>query len=56
MSAKEDFRLNADLLAEDFRVALSDAVGRASNRIEALHQNESNAELNLVRAACRAAD
>lgn len=56
MSAKEDFRLSADLLAEDFRVALSDAVGRACNRIEALRQNELNAELNLVRAACRAAD
>jgi UDP-GlcNAc:undecaprenyl-phosphate GlcNAc-1-phosphate transferase len=56
MSPREDFRLSADLLAEDFRVALSDAVGRACNRIEALHQNELNSELNLVRAACRAAD
>lgn len=56
MSRREDVRLNADLLAEEFRTALSDAVVRASTRIEALHQNEQNAELNLMRAACRAAD
>jgi UDP-GlcNAc:undecaprenyl-phosphate/decaprenyl-phosphate GlcNAc-1-phosphate transferase len=56
MSPSEDFRLNADLLAADFRIALSDAVTRAVTRTEALHQTEQNAELNLVRAACRAAD
>jgi UDP-GlcNAc:undecaprenyl-phosphate GlcNAc-1-phosphate transferase len=56
MSSREDFRLNADLLAEEFRSALSDAVIRAVTRIEALHLTENNAELNLVRAACRAAD
>ena len=56
MSPREDFRLNADMLAADFRTALSDAVARAVTRNEALHQTEQNAELNLVRAACRAAD
>jgi UDP-GlcNAc:undecaprenyl-phosphate GlcNAc-1-phosphate transferase len=56
MSPREDFRLNADLLAEEFRAALTEAVGRAITRIEAIHQTEKNAELNLVRAACRAAD
>ncbi len=56
MSPREDFRLNADLLAADFRTALSDAVARAVTRNESLHQTEQNAELNLVRAACRAAD
>jgi UDP-GlcNAc:undecaprenyl-phosphate/decaprenyl-phosphate GlcNAc-1-phosphate transferase len=56
MSPREDFRLTADLLASDFRNALSDAVVRAVTRNESLHQTEQNAELNLVRAACRAAD
>jgi hypothetical protein len=56
MSPREDFRLTADLLASDFRNALSDAVARAVTRTESLHQTEQNAELNLVRAACRAAD
>jgi UDP-GlcNAc:undecaprenyl-phosphate GlcNAc-1-phosphate transferase len=56
MSPREDFRLNADLLAEDFRAALFEAVSRSTNRIQGLHPNENNAELNLVRAACRAAD
>jgi hypothetical protein len=56
MSPREDFRLTADLLASDFRNALSDAVVRAITRNESLHQTEQNAELNLVRAACRAAD
>jgi hypothetical protein len=56
MPPSEDFRLNADLLAADFRAALSDAVARAIQRNAALHQTEQNAELNLVRAACRAAD
>ena len=56
MSPREDFRLNADLLAEEFRAALTEAVGRAITRIEAIRQTEKNAELNLVRAACRAAD
>jgi hypothetical protein len=56
MSPSEDFRLTADLLASDFRNALSAAVVRAVTRTESLHQTEQNAELNLVRAACRAAD
>jgi UDP-GlcNAc:undecaprenyl-phosphate/decaprenyl-phosphate GlcNAc-1-phosphate transferase len=53
---RADFRLNAELLAEEFRTALTDAVARAVTRVEAVHQTERNAELNLVRAACRAAD
>jgi UDP-GlcNAc:undecaprenyl-phosphate GlcNAc-1-phosphate transferase len=56
MSPREDFQMNADLLAEEFRTALSDAVARAITRIEALPRSEQNAELNLIRAACRAAD
>ncbi|MBV9888477.1 MAG: undecaprenyl/decaprenyl-phosphate alpha-N-acetylglucosaminyl 1-phosphate transferase [Acidobacteria bacterium] len=60
MSASEDLRTRADMLAEEFRAALSDAVVRSSNRMRLLHQAEvtanANAELNLVRAACRAAD
>jgi UDP-GlcNAc:undecaprenyl-phosphate GlcNAc-1-phosphate transferase len=56
MGNRADFRLNADLLAEDFKTALTDAVVRAITRVEALDQAEHNAELNLVRAACRAAD
>ena len=55
-SPREDFRLNADLLAQEFRTALSEAIARAITRVEAMHQTEQNAELNLVRAACRAAD
>jgi UDP-GlcNAc:undecaprenyl-phosphate/decaprenyl-phosphate GlcNAc-1-phosphate transferase len=55
-SPREDFRLNADLLAEEFRTALSEAMARAVTRVETMHQPEQNAELNLVRAACRAAD
>jgi hypothetical protein len=56
MSSREDLRLNADVLAEEFRTALSDAVARAANRVQDLPESERNAELNLVRAACRAAD
>ena len=41
MSPSEDFRLNADLLAADFRIALSDAVTRAVTRTEALHPNRA---------------
>lgn len=58
MSPSEDLRAHADMLAEEFRTALSDAVARSSDRMRMLHQTEvgTNAELNLVRAACRAAD
>jgi UDP-GlcNAc:undecaprenyl-phosphate GlcNAc-1-phosphate transferase len=56
MSPNEDLRNRADMLAEEFRSALSDAVARSSNRMRLLHQSEINSDLNLVRAACRAAD
>jgi UDP-GlcNAc:undecaprenyl-phosphate GlcNAc-1-phosphate transferase len=56
LSQSEDLRARADMLAEEFRAALSDAVVRSNRRIEKLHQTEINSELNLVRAACRAAD
>jgi hypothetical protein len=56
MSAS-DLRTRAELLAEEFRSALSDAVARSIDRMR-IHQTEIeiNAELNLVRAVCRAAD
>jgi hypothetical protein len=45
-------------LANEFRTTLSDAVVRSIDRMRTIHQSEIeiNAELNLVRAACRAAD
>jgi UDP-GlcNAc:undecaprenyl-phosphate GlcNAc-1-phosphate transferase len=56
MPPSEDVRLNWDLLAEEFKNGLSEAVMHATARVKSLHQTETNAELNLVRAACRAAD
>jgi UDP-GlcNAc:undecaprenyl-phosphate GlcNAc-1-phosphate transferase len=56
MPPSEDVRLNWDLLAEEFRNGLSEAVQQATTRMKGLHQTEQNADLNLVRAACRAAD
>jgi UDP-GlcNAc:undecaprenyl-phosphate/decaprenyl-phosphate GlcNAc-1-phosphate transferase len=55
MPLSEDVRLTWDLVAEEFRNALSDAVAQSTSRMQGLHQ-EQNAELNLVREACRAAD
>jgi UDP-GlcNAc:undecaprenyl-phosphate GlcNAc-1-phosphate transferase len=56
MPPDEDLRMNWDLLAEEFRSGLSDAVEQATTRMKDLYLTEQNAELNLVRAACRAAD
>jgi len=56
MPPSEDVRLNWDLLAEEFRNGLSEAVGLATTRMKGLRQTEQNADLNLMRAACRAAD
>jgi UDP-GlcNAc:undecaprenyl-phosphate GlcNAc-1-phosphate transferase len=56
MSPTEDLRTRAELLAENFRAALSDAVVRSNDRMKMMHQTEANADLNLFRAACRAAD
>ena len=56
MSPDEDVRLNWDYLAEEFRNALTDAVAQATARMKDLRQTEQNADLNLMRAACRAAD
>jgi UDP-GlcNAc:undecaprenyl-phosphate GlcNAc-1-phosphate transferase len=51
-----DVRLNRDLLSEAFRYALSEAVIQATLRIHELRNPDLNADLNLVRAVCRAAD
>ena len=56
MPPSEDVRLNWDLLAEEFRNGLSEAVEQATTRMKGLRQTEQNADLNLMRAACRAAD
>jgi UDP-GlcNAc:undecaprenyl-phosphate/decaprenyl-phosphate GlcNAc-1-phosphate transferase len=55
MPPSEDLRLTWDLLAEEFRNALSAAVAQSTSRMEGLNQ-EKNAELNVMREACRAAD
>jgi UDP-GlcNAc:undecaprenyl-phosphate GlcNAc-1-phosphate transferase len=58
ISTSEDLRARAESVADEFRAALSDAVARSIDRMRVIHQTEIeiNAELNLVRAACRAAD
>jgi UDP-GlcNAc:undecaprenyl-phosphate/decaprenyl-phosphate GlcNAc-1-phosphate transferase len=56
MGTSEDVRLKWDLLAEEFKEGLSEAVEQAKIRVRDVHQTEQNAELNLMRAACRAAD
>ncbi len=56
MPPSKDVRLNWDLLAEEFKNGLSEAVQQATTRMKGLRQTEQNAELNLMRAACRAAD
>jgi UDP-GlcNAc:undecaprenyl-phosphate/decaprenyl-phosphate GlcNAc-1-phosphate transferase len=56
MAPSEDVRLNWDLLAEAFKNTLADAVIQATMRMNGLAHAEQNADLNLVRAACRAAD
>jgi len=58
MSTSEDLRTRAESVADEFRAALSEAVARSIDRMRIIHQAEIeiNAELNLVRAACRAAD
>jgi UDP-GlcNAc:undecaprenyl-phosphate/decaprenyl-phosphate GlcNAc-1-phosphate transferase len=56
MPPSEDLRLTWDLLAEEFRNGLSEAVANATARMKDLPETEQNAELNLVRALCRAPD
>jgi hypothetical protein len=51
-----DVRLNRDLLAEAFRYALAEAVIQATLRMDELRNPDLNADLNLVRAVCRASD
>jgi UDP-GlcNAc:undecaprenyl-phosphate/decaprenyl-phosphate GlcNAc-1-phosphate transferase len=51
-----DVRLNRDLLAEAFRYALAEAVIQATLRMDQLRNPDLNADLNLVRAVCRASD
>src|SRR5262249_5559364 len=55
-TASADVRLNRDLLAEAFRYALAEAVVQSTLRMDELRRPETNADLNLVRAVCRAAD
>jgi UDP-GlcNAc:undecaprenyl-phosphate/decaprenyl-phosphate GlcNAc-1-phosphate transferase len=52
----EDLRLSFEILAEEFRSALSRAIRRATIRMDALHVGEAKTELNLVRAACEGKD
>jgi len=51
-----DVRLNRDLLAKAFRYALAESVVQATLRIDEIKNPDLNADLNLVRAVCRAAD
>lgn len=51
-----DLRLNLDTLAEEFSMSLSEAVERAIVRMKVPPESDQNAELNLVRAACRGAE
>lgn len=43
MSPEEDFQLGLDILSEDFRTALSNAIGRATNSMKALRQTTQKA-------------
>jgi UDP-GlcNAc:undecaprenyl-phosphate GlcNAc-1-phosphate transferase len=52
----EDLRLSFDILAEEFRSALSQAIRRASDRMEALNATERGAELGTLRAVCQSKD
>jgi UDP-GlcNAc:undecaprenyl-phosphate/decaprenyl-phosphate GlcNAc-1-phosphate transferase len=56
MAPSQDVRLNWDLLAEAFKNALGEAVEQATLRMNDLRRPDQNADLNLLRAACRAAD
>ena len=49
-------RLNYDLLAEAFKITLTDAVATASVRMTDLRPHGDSADLDMIREACRAAD
>jgi UDP-GlcNAc:undecaprenyl-phosphate GlcNAc-1-phosphate transferase len=53
MPPSDDLRLNLDTLAEEFSMALSEAVERSIVRMQVPPAPDQNAELDLVRAACR---
>jgi UDP-GlcNAc:undecaprenyl-phosphate/decaprenyl-phosphate GlcNAc-1-phosphate transferase len=56
MQPTADVRLNYDLLAQAFKMTLTDAVATASVRMTDLRPHEDKGELDMVREACRAAD
>ncbi len=56
MQPSADVRLNYDLLAQAFKITLTDAVASASIRTSGLPRQEDGAEMDMMRAACRAAD
>jgi hypothetical protein len=51
-----DVRLNCDLLTQASLITLSDAVASASVRTSGLPWQEASADMDLMRAACHAAD
>ncbi len=56
MQPSTDVRLNYDLLAQAFKNTLTDAVASATVRMSGLPRHEAGADMDLMRAACRAAD
>jgi hypothetical protein len=56
MSPEDDFQLGLDILSEDFRTALSNAIGRATNRMKALPQTPEAAQKARAVAAGSSAD
>jgi hypothetical protein len=52
----EDLQLSFEILAEEFRSALSQAIERASDRMDALRTAERGLELSTLRAACQSKD
>jgi UDP-GlcNAc:undecaprenyl-phosphate/decaprenyl-phosphate GlcNAc-1-phosphate transferase len=54
--ATEDVRLNYDLLAQAFKITLTDAVATASVRMTDMRPPGVNADMEQMREACRAAD
>lgn len=56
MSPEEDFQLGLDILSEDFRTALSNAIGRATNGMKALRQTPETTQKARAVAAGSSAD
>jgi hypothetical protein len=56
MEPNDDVRLNWDLLAEAFKITLAEAIEQSTMRMPGLGIADRNADLNMLREACRAAD